>query len=103
MIFTDPRICPKCGGDFAKVINTRVDMRGYLYRSRRCFKCYETWKSIEIYYDEFENLLEESIEDGGRVEAEGEKEANKGDSVRGGKNSKGRGRKNRVHARISGR
>ena len=62
IVFGDPRICPRCGADMSRVIDTRKNRVGSLVRRRRCRKCLYTWGSMELYYDVAEELFEQREE-----------------------------------------
>ena len=41
--------CPYCGGK-SRVYESRKRKKGWV-RWRRCYKCYMTWKTVEVDYD----------------------------------------------------
>lgn len=51
---SNPRICPRCGSNEVRVYDSRSRIDS-VWRYRRCKKCYETWKSIEVRAEYIEN------------------------------------------------
>lgn len=53
----DVRICPICGNDNIKIIDTRNNDKG-LYRRRKCNDCGHVYKTYEVLELEFDTLGE---------------------------------------------
>lgn len=56
----DVRMCPECGSDRIKVVDTRYgnSTGDDLLRRRKCMDCGKTYKTVEIMVEELEELRE---------------------------------------------
>jgi transcriptional regulator NrdR family protein len=50
------KYCKKCGGD-SYIYDSRPDSSGCVIRSRKCEKCGHKWRTIEVEYWNYKNML----------------------------------------------
>lgn len=58
----NPRICPACGRDMARIYETRVNKKNLLIRRHECVICKCRWKTVELHYPIVEELMGAKIE-----------------------------------------
>ena len=58
----NPRICPVCRRDMARIYETRVNKKNLLIRWHECVICKCRWKTVELHYPIVEELMEAKIE-----------------------------------------
>ena len=49
------RECPKCSRD-SKVVDSRMDASGFIWRRRECIACGHRWKTYEVNQEFYEEL-----------------------------------------------
>ena len=51
------KICPKCGNEQGKIIDSRQDSNGLVRRRHKCLICGRRWSTLELPADFAERLL----------------------------------------------
>lgn len=53
----DPRVCPYCGNPKSTIGESTVTKReGYFYRVRTCTECGLSWRTYEIFTEDFHRI-----------------------------------------------